>query len=570
MNVLNGIKGSDIESRIRKVFLQIIIILSVSSMVGLGVMHFMSFSYNHTLENYAFPQGDIGMAMVLMTETHDDLSSCIGFEDSEDINEMKDAYAYNKKQFNYYMTIIKDTIVTDEGVIVFEKIEKTSGEYFSVADELLDKTSSAYTKDKLEDEHTLMNVVSPKYEEARAALYELMELNIQKGDEQASGLITTKWIITGLLIFGIALSGLHSIKVGRKFASGITTSIRSLSNRLKTFATGDLSSEFPVHDIDDEVYDMITASSGMADSLRTMIHDIDNCLASIADGDFTVRTRHEDKYVGEFEGILNSINTLLKQLSETLIQIDEASEQVSEGSNQLASSAQELAEGASEQAGAIQELTATIESVTSIAESSAKSAEDSAKSAISALGTAEKSRHDMEDLILAMERITETSKEIEGIIGDIEDIASQTNLLSLNASIEAARAGEAGRGFAVVADQIGKLANDSAQSADNTKTLIVRALDEINKGNTIVKTAMESIGIILSVMKDFAEYANTSATSSREQANMLEQIEQGIEQIAGVVESNSAASEETSAISEELSAQSSQLKEMINAFKLSR
>ena len=92
-----------------------------------------------------------------------------------------------------------------------------------------------------------------------------------------------------------------------------------------------------------------------------------------------------------------------------------------------------------------------------------------------------------------MDNITETSREIENIIAAIEDIASQTNLLSLNASIEAARAGEAGRGFAVVADQIGKLANDSAQSAISTKELIVKSLEEIEKGNKIVHETMETI-----------------------------------------------------------------------------
>ena len=167
-----------------------------------------------------------------------------------------------------------------------------------------------------------------------------------------------------------------------------------------------------------------------------------------------------------------------------------------------------------------------------------------------------------------MARITETSKEIENIIAAIEDIASQTNLLSLNASIEAARAGEAGRGFAVVADQIGKLAADSAQSAVNTRELIGKALEEIEAGNRIVENTMEAIGSVLADMESFAGMASGAAEASRVQADMLKQIEAGIEQISSVVQSNSASAEETSAVSEELSAQAITLEEMVGKFEL--
>lgn len=174
----------------------------------------------------------------------------------------------------------------------------------------------------------------------------------------------------------------------------------------------------------------------------------------------------------------------------------------------------------------------------------------------------------MNELVGAMERITDTSKEIEKIIGAIEDIASQTNLLALNASIEAARAGEAGKGFAVVADQIGKLAADSAQSAVNTRELIGKSLEEIGSGNEIVERTMETIGNVLAGMEGFATAATQAAEGSRTQADMLKQVEAGIEQISTVVQNNSAAAEETSAISEELSAQAENLESMVAQFQL--
>ena len=157
---------------------------------------------------------------------------------------------------------------------------------------------------------------------------------------------------------------------------------------------------------------------------------------------------------------------------------------------------------------------------------------DAVEAAKKAAENAGRNREEINELTGAMARITETSKEIENIIAAIEDIASQTNLLSLNASIEAARAGEAGRGFAVVADQIGKLAADSAQSAVNTRELIGKALEEIEAGNRIVENTMEAIGTVLADMESFAGMASGAAEASRVQADMLKQIEAGIEQIS--------------------------------------
>ena len=303
-------------------------------------------------------------------------------------------------------------------------------------------------------------------------------------------------------------------------------------------------------------------------TLEVIVQDTSYLLGEMAEGNFNVSSNNAQIYIGNFKQQYESMSKLKHELSDTLTQINEASEQVAAGSDQLAGGAQALAEGATDQAGAVEELTATVESVSGIAETGAQTAADAYQNVLTAVDNAGKSREDLKALTDAMERISSTSMEIQNIIGSIEDIASQTNLLSLNASIEAARAGEAGKGFAVVADQIGKLAGDSAKAAVNTRDLIEKSLQEIENGNQITEKTVAALNEILEAMNSFADVAKTSSTNSSEQADMLKQIEQGIEQISGVIQSNSASAEETSATSQELSAQSEGLKNLVGRFKL--
>lgn len=306
----------------------------------------------------------------------------------------------------------------------------------------------------------------------------------------------------------------------------------------------------------------------MAANLNLIISDLSRLMSLMADGNFAISTEIEDKYVGEFVELLESVRNMNRKMNSTLRHVEESAEQVTAGSENLAQSAQDLAEGATEQAGAVEQLQATMSTITEQVADTVNNLNDTSRKAESYAKSADSSKTDMRELMDAMQRISETSKKIENIIFDIESIASQTNLLSLNAAIEAARAGEAGKGFAVVAEQIRMLADESAKSAVDTRTLIEGAINEIEEGNQVAQKAADSMEAVVQGINDISDTSKMLSENSNQQIAALREAEKGVEQISEVVQSNSAASEECSATSEELSAQAEAMNEMIAQFVL--
>lgn len=373
-------------------------------------------------------------------------------------------------------------------------------------------------------------------------------------------------IIIGAAIGVIAVA--YSIYKAKQIGQRIGEPVAQCTDRIQLLAQGDLHTPAPKVETGDELQILAEATASLSDNLQQVIGDTDYLLGEMSEGNFAIESNCREAYIGDFSGLLESIRELNHKLSETLGEIKNAVSQVSAGAGQMADAAQGLAEGATDQAGSVEELQATITNVTEIVEKNAKALGASYEKAMEYQQQARTSGEEMKGLTDAMQRINETSKQISDIIGEIEDIASQTNLLSLNAAIEAARAGEAGRGFAVVAEQIRKLADDSAQSAVHTREMIETSLQEIEKGNQITDKTAEALQKVVEGIEDLANESKKAMEESNAQADAMAQIEQGIEQISTVVQNNSATAEETSATSEELSAQATNMNELTDAFRL--
>lgn len=538
------------------------------AVVVLIVMIIVARIYASSLRDYGFAQGDVGKAMTYFAETRSTLRGCIGYEELSSVESMKQNHEESVENFTQSFADLEKFMVSDANKQVYRTISDKLPAYWALENEILEHGATANAVKSKEAQDRAMNELMPLYDEINDELVSIMDIKVDRGNN-ISNIMT---IVCVALIFVMAaiivIAMLSSVKLGKYVAENISAPLIQLQDRLEHFATGDLTSPFPEVASDDEVSDIIKSASGMAETLNFIIYDMDYILGQMADANYAIRSKDGSKYTGEFQQIFQSMRSLRDSMVDTIRYISESAVQVSAGSGNLAESSQSLAEGATEQAGAVEELQATITTIADAAKMAASSAEEAYKQSQKYADVADRSSDDMREMVEAMSRINETSKKIGNIISEIESIASQTNLLSLNASIEAARAGEAGRGFAVVADQIRQLAEQSSKSAVDTRTLIEGAMQEIDNGNKVADRAVASIETVVDGIREVAASSKELSTVSANQAMTMQEAEAGVNQISDVIQTNAAVAEQSSATSQQLSAQAVSLDSLIAKFQL--
>lgn len=378
-------------------------------------------------------------------------------------------------------------------------------------------------------------------------------------------------IVMVLALIVLFAVGIFMIAVRiRKSAARLTRPILELNKTAQQLASGDLDVELQITS-ENEIGELGVSIQKTVNRLKEYIVYIDETaevLAQIANGKLSIELKND--YAGEFQKIKHALFHISDSMNEVMTGIHESSERVSIGATELATASQALADGAQAQASSVEQLTTATNAVADQVETSRTKADVSAKATAQAADMIVQNQENMKQMMIAMHNIHETSQKVVSIIQTIEEIASQTNLLSLNASIEAARAGDAGKGFAVVADEIGKLALESSKAANTTKELIEISMEEINKGNSIAEGAVNSLKESVSAVDRVNEMIQETAENAATQAESMEQLRAGIRKISHGIQDNSAASQETSATSEELASQAERLNQMLQRFELSK
>lgn len=368
-------------------------------------------------------------------------------------------------------------------------------------------------------------------------------------DTKKDVLITIQLIVEVLFLLSF-LYVIRQIIVSNKFSRNeLLLPITKVSDQMVEMSAGHFHTVFDMQEDDSEVGKMVAAIQFMKDNLVKIITEITDVLGQMGDGNYDIDLKQN--YVGEFIAIKESFYKISQEIRHTLQGLREMSNQIQSGSLQLSDAATNLAEASTAQATTVSNLTVLTENLYADMNKNSDEARECVAIASKAGETLLTGNQKMEELKGAIREISQCSEQIKDIINVIEDIASQTNLLSLNAAIEAARAGEAGKGFAVVAEQVKKLAEESAKSAGETTKLIEATAATVEKGIAIADKTAENMAEVMEGAQTATKKMSHISELLEQNVQYMKQIDADLSEIQEVVDNNAATSQETAAISEE-------------------
>ena len=555
-----NLENLHLKERINYGYRKVIIMMLVSGLLSIVVIGMLFANMMHYVQNdHAADQAvkicrinvNAAARNIREMELENDASSYDGYEQTvERLLAEVDTELKNLK---------KSGVVPDADC---EEYASALSDWGNIGYSIMEKIKSG-DKDKAVD--SILNDCTPALNKAVKIAIRLDEMTDEASSRSVR--VTVVFAVAGIvcIIICLVLAWKLTIKTGKKVLESILVPLREVEAVAQELTDGNLHSTLDYRS-DDEIGRLAHSMRKSIRILGSYVDDIGRAMKMFAEGNFDVQPEVEWK--GDFVGILNSFMLFEESMAETIKGIQHVSDEVSGAAEQVASSSNDLADGATNQAAVVEELTATVAGVSEQVGKNSQSAKE-ISGRVDELGNAIlESNGKMRDMVDSMNEINGASKEIDKIIATINEIASQTNLLALNASIEAARAGEAGKGFAVVANQVNVLADQSAQAAKESATLIETSVKAVEKGMVIagqtasqLQEVAENSQIITKEVTNIAETLETQTTE-------IQQINDGIEQINDVVQTNSATSEECAAASQEMSSEAENLREMIQKFKV--
>ena len=554
------LENMHLKERIDYGYRKVITMMLISGLLSVVIIGILFANMMHYVENVNVADQAVKICRINVNAAARNIREMALNEDTSSYDNYEQTVKRLLSEVDSELQILKKTeVLSDENYEEYTTALSDWGEIgYSIIEEIKNGNDENATD-------AILNDCTPALNKVVEIAIKLDELTDEASSETVRNMVVCT--VAGFVVIIVCLVFAFTLtrKTSKRVLETILEPLHAIEDVAMELTEGNLHSTLEYHS-DDEIGKLAHSMRKSIRILGTYVDDIDRSMKLFSEGNFDVHP--EVEWRGDFVGILNSFMAFQASMAGTIKGIQNVSNEVSGAAEQVASSSNDLADGATNQAAVVEELTATVTGVSEQVEKNSQSAKEISVK-VDELGNAiSESNGKMHEMVDSMHEISEASKEIDKIITTINEIASQTNLLALNASIEAARAGEAGKGFAVVANQVNVLADQSAQAAKESATLIETSVKAVEKGMVIAGQTAAQLEEVAENSKVITTEVTNIAETLETQTTEIKQINEGIEQINDVVQTNSATSEECAAASQEMSSEAESLREMIRKFKV--
>ena len=554
------LENMHLKERIDYGYRKVITMMLISGLLSVVIIGILFANMMHYVENINVADQAVKICRINVNAAARNIREMALNEDTSSYDNYEQTVKRLLSEVDSELQILKKTeVLSDEN---YEEYSTAFSDWGKIGYSIIEEIKNGNDENATD---AILNNCTPALNKVVEIAIKLDELTDEASSETVRNMVVCT--VAGFVVIIVCLVFAFTLtrKTSKRVLETILEPLHAIEDVAMELTEGNLHSTLEYHS-DDEIGKLAHSMRKSIRILGTYVDDIDRSMKLFSEGNFDVHP--EVEWRGDFVGILNSFMAFQASMAGTIKGIQNVSNEVSGAAEQVASSSNDLADGATNQAAVVEELTATVTGVSEQVEKNSQSAKEISVK-VDELGNAiSESNGKMHEMVDSMHEISEASKEIDKIITTINEIASQTNLLALNASIEAARAGEAGKGFAVVANQVNVLADQSAQAAKESATLIETSVKAVEKGMVIAGQTAAQLEEVAENSKVITTEVTNIAETLETQTTEIKQINEGIEQINDVVQTNSATSEECAAASQEMSSEAESLREMIRKFKV--
>lgn len=561
--MLKKIRNMKLKSRLLLSYAVVIAICLSASVAALFLMNRIGDNLSSFYKNNYTVTVNVWMAKREMQAARGDILNAVLDSDAEESMQFIENAKESLRNMRATFPVIRKSFKGD--IAMVDRVDELLQQAIVYRDQVFGlvetgKTDEAYEVMK-SNYVPILNQMADLLQQIADVAGENAQTMVKEGEYAQTSAIIVIMLIMALSIMAAALLGIY-------ISNSIRKPVKEIEDAAVQLANGKLDGVHVTYMSSDELGQMSDSIRDLISYQKTIIEDISDILGDMSEGNFKVQSNVKEYYRGRYDCILVAMRKLRNRLSNTLGQISQSARQVADGSEQISSETQLLAIGAEEQACSIEKLAAAVNEISEHVRETKENANEARGQTDQAGEQVFESNQQMQEMIRAMNIISEKSSEIYKIVKTIEDIAFQTNILALNASVEAARAGEPGAGFAVVAREIRALADKTAIASKNTAALIEESVSAVKNGEKVARATADSLLQVVKSTKQVVLVVDRIASATENENVSISNITAEVSQISDVVQNNVSTSEELAAASEEFSTQAQILGNMIGQFKL--